>query len=547
MINYITIRQTSVELSNILLLSEVDTWYEFNDMQVSHFDLSRLEEEAFGGKEEVRIDTSCSAPTPDSAWTNVGGGTKPFKGWAPTEMEKSRSAYMLFYRKKENQPDQEVIEDSTDLAKGSMREAEYLKSIVRDIVHRNTCVLKDRYYMDPMYLEFFHNTVQQILPLVPASCKYPVEGMDDSALDLMCVKACLLFTFRTAFRAKKNDRRVKQWANMLEHLLVRSIPSCVWLVRILSSHSAFWLIQLLVLWPDASSREAMSAMIDHSMSQLITAEIDPNFRGPTSTFLSPPRKTSSSLSFATPPALTSSVSPSSSPTPTPAINAANPPISKLPASPATLSSSPVEKARKPTKLQNTTAFQTPTFIGLQSDGLKLYIQSCLIALAQSNHNGGRIPGCDLDCDWSGLFKHFSTFINKTPGTMALATREGAIELLLALYLGDDPWTVEASFCYSCQPTAAETSSDPTTSKTESYTNRFPIPTKSLLSLLSSLLPFTETYKHFAPSDSEGVVPGYVELPDTTCSLLSGYRLASLLLRDAGSTDDSIANMVKCDP
>ena len=56
--------------------SKNDNWYEFNDTQVTPFDISLLKEEAYGGKEIL----------------NNNGNNK--------ESEKNRSAYLLFYEKK---------------------------------------------------------------------------------------------------------------------------------------------------------------------------------------------------------------------------------------------------------------------------------------------------------------------------------------------------------------------------------------------------------------------------------------------------------------
>jgi len=68
-----------------------ERWIECNDSQVVEFDPSRLEEETFGGLEEVKL--QAEARGRKGQWEKSKGE------WETHSMETWRSAYLLFYRK----------------------------------------------------------------------------------------------------------------------------------------------------------------------------------------------------------------------------------------------------------------------------------------------------------------------------------------------------------------------------------------------------------------------------------------------------------------
>jgi hypothetical protein len=87
--------------------------------------------------------------------------------------------------------------------------------------------------------------------------------------------------------------------------------------------------------------------------------------------------------------------------------------------------------------------RTTTFLGLQPHGIQLYVRGCVSALRQACTWGSNLPGTSRPCHWNSLLTHCCKFLSlKCAGLPALAVREGSVEVLVELYMGESRGLVD---------------------------------------------------------------------------------------------------------
>jgi hypothetical protein len=108
-------------------------WFEFNDTNVTPFDIKDLKDETFGG---------------DSKSSNVMGNTGDFYGDAT--YARSRNAYLLIYQRKYPKELASVVinDPNNDYVKGIP------KSVYQHIWNENMLFMKRMYFFDSEYLHF---------------------------------------------------------------------------------------------------------------------------------------------------------------------------------------------------------------------------------------------------------------------------------------------------------------------------------------------------------------------------------------------------------
>jgi hypothetical protein len=117
-------------------------WFEFNDTRVVHFDAKGLEAETFGGKDEPGLNMGGSMGGPQPGSRGSRSSQQSAGAWESfTSTERDRSAYLLFYRRQN--------EDSTRQASQSPRNNHqsslgHLRGVEQDIARRNLAVQRDR-------------------------------------------------------------------------------------------------------------------------------------------------------------------------------------------------------------------------------------------------------------------------------------------------------------------------------------------------------------------------------------------------------------------
>jgi len=154
------------------------SWLEFNDSNVSKFDVSKLEDECFGGKYEEKEETSSSAMGAAGGWNFRSSG------------EKTKSAYLLVYERKIKSQIKIIVpptENNPNLISFKEEEISKIKKefdITRVYKKEDYKILKDKLastiFFDVKHDEYFRYTpffsIERLIPK-----KYYLEIADDNS------------------------------------------------------------------------------------------------------------------------------------------------------------------------------------------------------------------------------------------------------------------------------------------------------------------------------------------------------------------------------
>eukprot|EP01083_Nonionella_stella_P001556 4478_1 len=221
-------------------------WFEFNDTIVTPFDFSLMAKEAFGGKENINLDTG----------NRIG---------QQVVLDKNRSAYILFYqRTKANFPeDKSLIPAQQD----------YLADIRTNIAVQNHSLLREKRLFDVSLYEFMFDVVAR-QPLV-VNCDYPTGGV---ILTSQAITAAIPFVFDVVCRQSDNADQLERWFKLLTARLEMSVPDCLWVLgRVSVSNSSRphnWLGEFFLECPSVAVRKRFSALLLKVMLRVAPFELD---------------------------------------------------------------------------------------------------------------------------------------------------------------------------------------------------------------------------------------------------------------------------------
>ena len=267
-------------------------WYEFNDTQVKPFDLSDLAKEAFGGNTEEVPGTMASALTKN----NTGGGAGK-----PVMVEKTRSAYMLFYQNVatlRKRPTAMVTNGSNvdHASKGSILSAvpEYIAPDSTWLQRQNQQLQRDHYWFDSKFSKLLWDALSSQTRTVVENKAYAPTVTSALAVPsavLLCSQVAALYAWETVARAKQNSK-LPMWSWYLHRLLYGDMPSACWLADRLSLRGmsddaasssssgavrpADWMRMLLCDCPVDTTRALFADFVDSVLGVLAPYEVDPH-------------------------------------------------------------------------------------------------------------------------------------------------------------------------------------------------------------------------------------------------------------------------------
>ncbi|RWS31314.1 hypothetical protein B4U80_00975 [Leptotrombidium deliense] len=218
-----------------------DKWYMFNDAEVKLFDSNQIAAECFGGE--------MTSKTYDSV-------TDKFMDFS---IEKTNSAYMLFYerlskvsdKEKELQRSQETKQNTFELS------SELAEWIWED----NMQFLRDKSIFEHNYFDF----VWQVCSQVPLT--------SSNKIVVLSTQLSVSFVLETLIHSKEKPT-IANWIELLTKQFNASSDSCEWLVDHLADNYLQWPVQILLKCPNQMVRQLFQRLCIHVISQLRSSQCD---------------------------------------------------------------------------------------------------------------------------------------------------------------------------------------------------------------------------------------------------------------------------------
>ena len=256
-------------------------WLQFNDQRISPFCIDDLAEEAFGGMEQLTVETS--------------SGGKEGKVTEEIRVEKQRSAYMLFYAKRTRPPvvERAAQQEEKDGLQGLQRPSPlssqavfpsslplsslplYLHEMYASLTLANLQLLREQLSFDPPYAVFMLRCFLHAYDKMQRNDGYPARGLPNPAShSLRLCQSVSLFLLNVSTRAK-NSKRLEQFTALLQQMLWLHAPACFWLLDRLSKSEAA--LSQALLDSSSTSRRSVCAVLDVAMTRLVGMELDPDY------------------------------------------------------------------------------------------------------------------------------------------------------------------------------------------------------------------------------------------------------------------------------
>ena len=230
--------------------SSKDKWYSFNDAEVKSFDPNQIAGECFGGEVNSRTYDQVTDKFLDLS------------------IEKTNSAYMLFYERVSRNPGGEAGPSSeaggtVSPGKGPSlaREVSLSPDLEEWIWQDNRNFIQDNNIFDHTYFNFMWQMVQ----FLPTTLSKEADGAADD-ITLMSAKLATAFFLETFIHAKEK-LNIVQWVEVLTKQLDSSAPACRWILDHMASDS-HWPVTIFLRCNIATIRQMFHRLVIHVIQKL---------------------------------------------------------------------------------------------------------------------------------------------------------------------------------------------------------------------------------------------------------------------------------------
>ncbi|KAF9581346.1 hypothetical protein BGW38_001679, partial [Lunasporangiospora selenospora] len=212
-------------------------WYHFNDSKVEEFDPSDIPAKAFGGQEFIPSDS-------------------PYMKGVARSMVKPYSAYMLFYQRVE-QPPQEL--ETVGEVPSEIKEV---------VAQENKELQKDLAVFDRQYYGFVWDLFN-LFERAPGMDDMGLSSADSSeeSLSHLSMRYGLDFFFGVLIHARDVDTELQQWVRFLSAHLAVYPDGCLSLIQRLNDHPTL-LLNVLLYCPITQVREAVIELAYEGLEKL---------------------------------------------------------------------------------------------------------------------------------------------------------------------------------------------------------------------------------------------------------------------------------------
>jgi len=250
-----------------------DKWYSFNDAEVKQFDPNQIGSECFGGE--------MSSRTYDQV-------TDKF---LDLSIEKTNSAYMLFYERVKRSGEREgcasseagpsasassaTSETTTGLStwddcqspSKQLATLDLSGELVEWIWQDNRNFIQDNNIFDHTYFNF----MWQMVGFLPTTLNQQQDGAADD-LTLLSAKLATTFFLETFIHAKEK-LNIVQWVELLTKQLDSSAPACRWFLDHMASDS-HWPVTIFLRCNIATIRQMFHRLVIHVIQKLRPTECE---------------------------------------------------------------------------------------------------------------------------------------------------------------------------------------------------------------------------------------------------------------------------------
>lgn len=216
-----------------------EKWYMFNDAEVKPFDPSQIAAECFGGEMTSKTYDSVNDKYMDFS------------------IEKTNSAYMLFYERISISNEKQQDEDFEDNFGMNDINSDILQSIWQD----NVNFLRDKSIFEPNYFTFMWQVcgfISQSLPNV------------DNIL-LLNTQLATSFVLETLIHSREKPM-IGNWVDLLTKLYSSNTEACEWLINNLANEYLNWPVQILLKCPNHTVRQLFQSLVIQVIKQLRNAQ-----------------------------------------------------------------------------------------------------------------------------------------------------------------------------------------------------------------------------------------------------------------------------------
>jgi ubiquitin carboxyl-terminal hydrolase 34 len=215
-----------------------DKWFLFNDAEIKQFDPQQLASECFGGE--------TTSKTYDSSADR----------FMDLSFEKTHSAYMLFYERKERCQAAPVPRSATDQVKPN----ELISWIWQDNMH----FVNDRFMYDHLYFNF----VWQICDYVPRTYKQQHAANEATANNfiLLATQLACSFILDTYIHAREKPTML-QWIELLTKYFNTNKTACLWFLNHMSS-SSLWFSKVFLRCSNSTIRQMFQRLLIHVITRI---------------------------------------------------------------------------------------------------------------------------------------------------------------------------------------------------------------------------------------------------------------------------------------
>lgn len=237
-----------------------DRWFFFNDAEVRPFDKGLLAAECFGGETTSKQYDQTNDKFFDCS------------------IEKTNSAYMLFYERIDDDDDKKVAlskkeadcsnkkEEGLTIKKGEdsiikTDHEEPLEEISQSLMdwiwEDNISFLRDQFIFDHHYFDFIWQVCSQVPQTLPNSLAPKTT--------LISTRLATLFVLETLIHAKEKPT-LAQWIELLTKQFNNSQNACEWLIDHMSQND-WWLVQILLKCSNQMVRQLFVRLLIHVITK----------------------------------------------------------------------------------------------------------------------------------------------------------------------------------------------------------------------------------------------------------------------------------------
>jgi len=223
-----------------------DSWYMFNDAEVKLFDPSQIASECFGGE--------MTSKTYDSV-------NDKFMDFS---IEKTNSAYMLFYERLNKEAEVEPMCTSSDSSREITKEDNFLNNdthlnldLDKWIWEDNIQFLQDKNIFEHTYFGFMWQV-----------CGYIPQTLNNvNKVVLLNAQLATSFVLETLIHSKEKPT-IANWIELLTKQFNSNQEACEWLIDSLAEDHLHWPVQILLKCPNQMVRQLFQRLCIHVISQL---------------------------------------------------------------------------------------------------------------------------------------------------------------------------------------------------------------------------------------------------------------------------------------